>query len=125
MELNVAFGAEGARLDYTRPTNGICCNVTRRLPLCHVNERVRNGEGREEGEGVSLGDRFDLRTGKIFSAVKWCKLFSSFLSFKYSLNVNGKCTSEHIVGKKKTCNLYRFICESGKKINARIGIIFL
>lgn len=83
MELNVAFEAEGARLDYTRPTNGICCNVTRRLPLCHVNERVRNGEGREEGEGgASLGDRFDLRTGKIFSAVKWCKLFSlSLLSF--------------------------------------------
>lgn len=85
------------------------------------------GRGGKRGRGASLGDRFDLRTGKIFSAVKWCKLFSlsSFLSFKYSLNVNRKCTSEHIVGKKKTCNLYRFICESGKKINARIEIIFL
>lgn len=79
MELNVAFGAEGARLDYTRPTNGICRNVTRRLPLCHVNERVRNGEGREEGEGGFLSV-----TGSISEREKFSRRLSG-VSYSLSL----------------------------------------
>lgn len=82
MELNVAFGAEGARLDYTRPTNGICCNVTRRLPLCHVNERVRNGEGREEGEGGLLSV-----TGSISEREKFSRRLSG-VSYSLSLLLN-------------------------------------
>lgn len=86
------------------------------------------GRGGKRGRGflsvtgsISEREKFSRR----LSGVSYSLSLSSFLSFKYSLNVNGKCTSEHIVGKKKTCNLYRFICESGKKINARIEIIFL